>query len=133
MDNSGTKKEKVCRTYKGHGGYAPIAAYIGLEGWCLEVELRPGSQHSQEGFLPFMKRVFKKAKPLLEKNYWYDSTQPMMLWKPAFFCAKLIRSPLSSNGIRDGKTPVRCANEPLPKEKSHKPQTRKTGGLTDSP
>jgi len=68
MDNSGTKKEKVSRTYKGHDGYAPIAAYLGLEGWCLEVELRPGSQHSQEGFVPFMKRVISRAKTLTKKK-----------------------------------------------------------------
>jgi hypothetical protein len=68
MDNSGTKKENVSRTYKGHDGYAPIAAYLGLEGWCLEVELRPGSQHSQEGFIPFMKRVLKKARTLTGKK-----------------------------------------------------------------
>ena len=48
IDNSGTQKEKVSRTYKGHDGYAPIAAYLGMEGWCLEVELRPGSQHSRK-------------------------------------------------------------------------------------
>lgn len=68
MDNSGTQKEKVSRTYKGHDGYAPIAAYLGMEGWCLEVELRPGSQHSQEGFIPFMKRVFDKARTLTKKK-----------------------------------------------------------------
>lgn len=68
MDNSGTKKEKVSRTYKGHDGYAPIGAYIGLEGWCLEAELRPGSQHSQEGFIPFMKRVLEKARILTGKK-----------------------------------------------------------------
>jgi hypothetical protein len=39
MDNFGTKKEKVSYTYKGYDGYAPIAAYLGLEGWCLEAEL----------------------------------------------------------------------------------------------
>jgi len=68
MDNSGTKKEKVSWTYKGHDGYAPIAAYIGLEGWCLDVELRPGNQHSQEGFIPFMGDVLKKARMLTEKK-----------------------------------------------------------------
>jgi hypothetical protein len=68
MDNSGTKKEKVSRTYKGHDGYAPIAAYLGMEGWCLEVELRPGSQHSQEGFVPFMKRVLSRARTLTKKK-----------------------------------------------------------------
>ena len=68
MDNSGSKKEHVSRTYKGHDGYAPIGAYIGLEGWCLEVELRPCSQHSQEGFTSFMKRVLKKARTLTGKK-----------------------------------------------------------------
>jgi len=68
MDNSGTQKEKVSRTYHNYDGYAPIAAYIGLEGWCLELELRPGSQHSQEGFVPFMKRVIGRARVLTKKK-----------------------------------------------------------------
>jgi len=29
MDNSGTKKEEVSRTYQGFDGYTPIAAYLG--------------------------------------------------------------------------------------------------------
>ena len=45
MDNSGTKKEWVSRTYQGVDGYTPIAAYLGNEGWCVALELRPGSQH----------------------------------------------------------------------------------------
>lgn len=45
MDNSGTKKEEVSRTYQGFDGYTPIAAYLGNEGWCVSLELRPGSQH----------------------------------------------------------------------------------------
>ena len=32
MDNSNSKKEGVAYTYKGHDGYAPITAYLGLEG-----------------------------------------------------------------------------------------------------
>jgi len=64
MDNSGTSKEHVSRTYHNYDGYAPIAAYLGQEGWCLEVELRPGSQHSQDGFIPFMKRVLGRARAL---------------------------------------------------------------------
>lgn len=32
MDNSGTKKQYVGRTYAGFDGYAPIAAYLGCEG-----------------------------------------------------------------------------------------------------
>ena len=45
QNNSNTRKEGVSRTYKKFDGYAPIAAYLGMERWCLEVELRPGSQH----------------------------------------------------------------------------------------
>ena len=40
MDNSGTKKECVDRTYQGVDGYTPIAAYLGNEGWCLALEGR---------------------------------------------------------------------------------------------
>ena len=68
MDNSNTKKEGVSRTYHGKDGYAPIAAYLGLEGWCLEVELRPGSQHSQEGFIPYLNRVIDQARTLTDKK-----------------------------------------------------------------
>ena len=64
MDNSGTKKEGVSYTYKGFNGYAPLAAYLGLEGWCLACELRPGSQHGQKEFIHFLERVLPRAKRL---------------------------------------------------------------------
>ena len=64
QDNSGTKKKGVSRTYKGHDGYAPVGAYLGQEGWCLEVELRPGKQHSQAEFVPFLRRVLGQARKL---------------------------------------------------------------------
>jgi hypothetical protein len=63
MDNSKTKKEGVSRIYTGEDGFAPLAAYLGTEGWCLELELREGSQHSQDGFIPFIKRVPKNPCP----------------------------------------------------------------------
>jgi hypothetical protein len=68
QDNSNTKKEGVSRTYKNYDGYAPMAAYLGMEGWCLEVELRPGSQHSQNGFVDFIKRVISGAKDLCKQS-----------------------------------------------------------------
>lgn len=68
MNNSDTRKENIGYTYKGFVGYAPIAAYLGLEGWCLEIELRPGSQHCQEGFPEYMKRVLAKARTLTKKK-----------------------------------------------------------------
>lgn len=46
MDNSGTAKEGVGRTYAGVDGYCPLAAYLGSHGFCLELALRPGTQHS---------------------------------------------------------------------------------------
>ncbi len=42
-------------------GFAPIAAYLALEGWLLEIEQREGSQHSQKNFIPFLARVLHKA------------------------------------------------------------------------
>ena len=68
QDNSNTSKEGVSRTYKDFDGYAPIAAYLGLEGWCLEVELRPGSQHAQHGFGPFLRRALKAARSLTDQE-----------------------------------------------------------------
>ena len=46
MDNSGSKKEAVSRTYQGVDGYTPSATYLGSLGYCLELALRPGVQHS---------------------------------------------------------------------------------------
>jgi hypothetical protein len=68
MDNSKTKKEGVSRIYNGRDGYAPIAAYLGMEGWCLELEMRKGSQHSQDGFIPFIDRVIEKARTLTSRK-----------------------------------------------------------------
>ncbi len=68
MDNSKTKKEGVSRIYNGRDGYAPIAAYLGMEGWCLELEMRKGSQHSQDGFIPFINRVIEKARTLTSRK-----------------------------------------------------------------
>ncbi len=46
LDNSGIKKEDVGRTYQGVDGYTPSATYLGSLGYCLELALRPGVQHS---------------------------------------------------------------------------------------
>jgi len=40
FDNSKTKKEGVSRTYKGNDGFAPIFAYLGTEGYQVNVEFR---------------------------------------------------------------------------------------------
>lgn len=64
QDNSGTKKEAISYTYKGYDGYAPLAAYLGNEGWCLACELRPGSQHAQKEFAYTLERVLGRARQL---------------------------------------------------------------------
>jgi len=66
FDNSKTKKEGVSRTYKGCDGYAPMAAYLGCEGYCLELELREGSQHCQRGTPAFLRRVLARARRVTE-------------------------------------------------------------------
>ena len=55
MDNSKTKKEGVSRTYQGYDGYHPIMTYVGKEGYMLDGELRPGSQHCQKGTAAFIR------------------------------------------------------------------------------
>lgn len=67
MDNSKTKKEGVSRTYKGHDGYAPIAAYVGSDGYCVGLELREGAQHCQKDTPQFLQRVLPRARQLTEE------------------------------------------------------------------
>jgi hypothetical protein len=54
LNNSKTKKEGVGRTYRGFDGYHPLIAYVGKEGYILDCELRPGSQHCQNGTPAFI-------------------------------------------------------------------------------
>lgn len=68
MDNSGTKKEAVTRTYQGFDGYAPITGYIGNEGWNLGLELRPGAQHSASETEYFYERLFPRIERLLKPD-----------------------------------------------------------------
>ena len=65
MDNSRTKKEWVGRISQRVDGYAPIAAYLGNEGWCVGLELRPGTQHSALETHYFLKRVLPRVRELV--------------------------------------------------------------------
>jgi hypothetical protein len=65
LDNSSTKKEGIGWTYKQFDGYAPIAAYLGEEGWALSFELREGTQHSQRETPELLARVVGLAKNLV--------------------------------------------------------------------
>lgn len=62
FDNSGTKKEGVSRTYKGVDGYAPNFAYVGREGYGVNVELREGSTHVQKGTVEFLRQSIAYAR-----------------------------------------------------------------------
>jgi len=64
MDNSKTKKEGVSLTYQGFDGYHPIMAYVGIEGYMLDCELRPGSQHCQNGTPEFIKGLLPRLSSL---------------------------------------------------------------------
>jgi hypothetical protein len=64
FDNSKTQKEGVSRTYKGYDGYAPMFAYLGHEGYQLNVELRKGKQHCQSGTPAFLKETLGYAKQI---------------------------------------------------------------------
>jgi len=63
MDNTGSHRENIGRTYKGCDGFAPIMSNLGVEGFLLHHELRPGTQHCQKNTPAFLKRNFQ----LLEK------------------------------------------------------------------
>ena len=64
QDNSETKKEGVSYTYRGFNGYAPMAAWQGLEGWGLEIKQRPGSQHAQDGLVSLLLRAIRNSREL---------------------------------------------------------------------
>ena len=62
MDNSGRRKEGVSRTYKGHDGFAPMAVYLGQEGYCLDLEFREGKQHGQKETPALLKSALQNAR-----------------------------------------------------------------------
>jgi len=64
MDNGKTVKEGVGRTYAGVDGYCPLAAYLGRHGFCLELALRPGVQHSAKETDFNLERVIPMAQRL---------------------------------------------------------------------
>jgi len=68
FDNSGTKKEGVSCTYKKVDGYAPIFAYLGLEGYMVNCELREGSQHSQEGAPEFLRETLDLVRRITSRK-----------------------------------------------------------------
>ena len=62
FDNSKTKKEGIGWTYKKFMGYAPIFAYLGQEGYCVNVELREGTWHCQRNTPNFLEAAINNAR-----------------------------------------------------------------------
>ena len=69
FDNSKTKKEGISWTYKKFDGYAPIFAYVGEEGYLTNLELRPGSDHSQKGTEAFLRRALRYARLMSDATF----------------------------------------------------------------
>jgi len=67
FDNSKTKKEGVSRTYKEVDGFAPIFSYLGTEGYLVNLELRPGSQHCQKDTPQFLDDSLSYARQITQK------------------------------------------------------------------
>ena len=68
QDNSGSHKEGVSWTYQNYDGYAPMFVYIGTYGYMLANELRPGSQHCQNGRTELVRRCLEPIKTLKLSN-----------------------------------------------------------------
>lgn len=69
FNNSKTNKEGVSKTYKGYYGYAPMMAYIGCEGYSINMELRNGSQHCQNHTPEFLSETLRLAHNLTNKQF----------------------------------------------------------------
>ena len=68
FDNSNTKKEGVCRTYKGFDGYSPIFAYLGREGYAVHVEMRQGKDHCQKGTASFLDEAIRLSRAITDQS-----------------------------------------------------------------
>lgn len=85
FDNSGTKKEGVSCTYKKVDGFAPVFAYLGEEGYGVNVELREGKEHSQNNTPFFLEqsianaRLATNSKLLVRMDSGFDSVDNIKL------------------------------------------------------
>ena len=105
FDNSNSKKEGVSRTYKNKDGFAPLLGYVGLEGYILDCELRPGSQHSQNGARAFFRRMISSLgelgvldKCVVRLDSAHDATDNLHLFSEAG-CKFLIKRNLRKESV----------------------------------
>lgn len=61
------KKQGGSRTYKGYDGYAPIMAYIGMEGYLVNCELREGKQHCQKHTSEFLRETIRMCREITDE------------------------------------------------------------------
>ena len=66
FDNSHTRKQGVGWTYKKVDGYSPNFSYLGQEGYLINCELRPGTQHCQCGTPAFLGETLKLARRITQ-------------------------------------------------------------------
>lgn len=88
MNNSGTKKEEVGRTYQGVDGYTPSASYLGTHGYCLELALRAGVQHSALDTQHNLERVLPMAAKL--------TALPLLFRADSGLCSAQIRAAINA-------------------------------------
>ena len=89
MDNGGTKKELVGRTYAGVDGYCPFAVYLGSLGYCLELALRPGVQHSASESEYNLERALPMAASLV--------STPLLVRADSGFCSAKLMQEVTSH------------------------------------
>jgi len=95
MDNSDTQKELVGRTYAGVDGYCPLAVYLGRLGYCLELALRPGVQHSACESEYNLERALPLAASLV--------TGPLLVRADAGFCSLKLMREICAQGAALGR------------------------------
>ena len=100
--NDNCRKENVAFTYRRVDGFAPIFATIGRLGYQLANELRPGNQHSQNGFPAFLRRCvglvrrFHSGRLLVRIDSAHDSDDTLAA---GFGLDDEIRASLADSGL----------------------------------
>jgi Transposase DDE domain group 1 len=93
MENSDCQKEGVGFTYAGVVGYTPIAAYLGSEGYLLELSLREGTQHSAKETEYTIERVLPLARRV--------TTAPLLVRADSGFDSNTLYTELCAHRTRD--------------------------------
>lgn len=123
MDNSDSKKELVGRTYAGVDGYCPLAVYMGSLGYCLELALRAGEQHSASETQYDFERVLPMAASLTQA--------PLLVRADSGFCSLKLMQEITAQAAKLEReiafiikwNPRRAPVEELARQKDQDPST----------